>query len=196
MPDLQNLRHRLKDANFQWAGLTNAERWHYHAYDYAFLRARLGINNRWYPFDPDGKWYHEGLVGAAEGIYRPRPKPQSAPIRRADVERDPELAAHFRRQDAERDALKRQVQVHGERQPNGDPTPEMLAFMRCCGGQVKGNAERYDRRRRAAFEQIGADNRDAIQRYHKEHGISAKPRPSHEDPDALRWGRVELGLEP
>jgi hypothetical protein len=195
MTDLQNLRRLLKEANFQWAGLTNAQRWHYHAYDYAFLRVRHGLDNRSYPLDPDGKWFHEGLVEAAERVYRPRPKPQSAPIRLADVERDPELAAHFRRKDAERDALKRQVQSHGERTPTGDPTPEMLAFMACCVRQVEANGKIFLERSRKGFRPEARMTQAQIL---EAHGVAATERrgpPSYEDPEALRRGRVELGLE-
>jgi hypothetical protein len=193
MQDLTDLRQRLKNSGFLWSALTSTERWRYHAYDYAFLRVRCGIFNLFYPLDPDGKWFNSGMVEAAESIYPPRPGPPSAPIRPADTVRDHELAEHFRRQDAERDELKRQVQVHGERQTDGEPTPEMLVFMRCCMEQGKANAEMYDRRRRAAFLQRGSNNRDAIRRYHDENGITATP--SYEDPVALHRGRVELGLE-
>jgi hypothetical protein len=155
-----------------------------------------GLNDRRYPLDPDGKWFHEGLAGAAEGIYRQRPKPQSAPIRRADVERDPELAAHFRRQDAERDALKRQVQVHGERTPIGDPTPEMEAFLRCCVQQVEANSQIFAKRSRQAFAPEARMTQSQILEAHGVAATEQKPQPSYESPEALRRGRVELGLEP
>jgi hypothetical protein len=196
MPDLQNLRRLLKEANFQWAGLTNAQRWHYHAYDYAFLRVRHGLQAPSYPLDPDGKWFHAALVEAAERIYRPRPKPQSAPLRPADTERDPQLAAHFRRQDAERDPLRRQVQVHGERLANGDPTPEMMAFMRCCARQMEANGKIFASRSRRAFAPEARMAPQEIAGVHKALGVTATPRPAHEDPEALLRGRIELGLEP
>src|SRR5580700_4416602 len=110
-PDLRSLRLRLKELKFELDALTNAERWHYHAYDYAFLRVRHGLDNRRYPLDEDGKWFDEGLVQAAERL-----------------------------------PLKRQVQIHGERLANGDPTPEMLAFMRCCARQAEANAAIYAQR--------------------------------------------------
>src|SRR5580700_7244611 len=74
-PDLRSLRLRLKELKFELDALTNAERWHYHAYDYAFLRVRHGLDNRRYPLDEDGKWFDEGLVQAAERIYQPPQKP-------------------------------------------------------------------------------------------------------------------------
>src|SRR5258707_11488513 len=95
--DLRNLRQRLKNSKFEWKGLSLDERWRYHAYDYAFLRVRHGIDKRNYPLDPEGKWFNQALVQTAEQIYQPRPKPVSEPVRQADIERDPELAAHFRR---------------------------------------------------------------------------------------------------
>ncbi len=74
------------------------------------------MDNRSYPLDPHGDWFNETMVQAAERIYQPRkPLYTREPVRPADTERDPDLAAHFRRQDAERAPLKRQVQVHGER---------------------------------------------------------------------------------
>ena len=116
--DLRHLRQVLKEAGFQWTGLTSTERWRYHAYDYAFLRVRHGLYNRSYPLDPDGKWFHEGLVREAERIYAPPCKPLFSGVPRpADTERDPARAAHFRRQDAEIIALRRQVQIQGERRP-------------------------------------------------------------------------------
>jgi hypothetical protein len=194
LSDLQNLRQLLKKANYQWAGITNAQRWHYHAYDYAFLRVRHGLFNKFYPLDPDGKWFHLDLIEAAERIYRPRPKPYSAGTRPADTVRDPELSAHFRAQDAERDALKRQVQVHGEREANGEPTPEMLAFMACCVRQVDANGKIFTARSRKAF---APEARMTQAQINAAMGVSATERkpPAYEDPDALRRGRVELGLE-
>jgi hypothetical protein len=182
----------LKESNFQWAGLTNAERWHYHAYDYAFLRVRHGIRNEFYPLDPDGKWFHVGLVDAAERIYRPRSKPYSAGVRPADTVRDPELEAHLRAQDAERDALKRQVQIQGERRANGDPTAEMLALMRCCARQAEANGRIFANRSKRAF---APEARMSPQAVHKALGVTATERPAYEDPERLRRGRVELGME-
>ncbi len=149
--DLQNLRQRLKDLKFDLDGLTSAERWRYHAYDYAFLRFRNEPQDSGYALDPHGKWFNEAMVQAAECIYAsPRP-PTPEPIMQADVERDPELAAHFRRQDDERIPLKRQVQVHGERRDDWTPTPEMDAFMACCVRQQTENGKLFVGRNRNAF---------------------------------------------
>jgi hypothetical protein len=147
-----------------------------------------------YPLDPNGKWFNAAMVESAESIYRPRRKPQSTPMRPADTERDPDLAAHFRAQDSERDALKRQVQVHGERMANGDPTPEMEAFIACCVRQVEANGEIVVSRSRRAF---APEARMTQAQILEANGVSATERkPSaYEDPDALRRGRVALGLE-
>jgi hypothetical protein len=155
---------------------------------------RLGLNDLSYPLDPQGLWFNATLVEAAESIYRPRPKPQSARIRPADTERDPELAAHFRRQDAERDVLKRQVQVHGERIANGNPTPEMLAFMACCVRQVEANGKIFLERSRRGF---APEARMTQRQINAALGVSAIERkpPAYEDPDALQRGRIALGLE-
>jgi hypothetical protein len=184
----------LKESNFQWTGLTNAQRWHYHAYDYAFLRVRHGLFNKFYPLDPDGKWFHINLIEAAECLYRPRAKPYSAPIRPADTVRDPELAEHFRRQDAERDALKWQVQVHGERQTDGEPTPEMLAFMACCVRQADASGKIFAARSRKAFAPEARMTQAQINAALGVYATERKP-PPHEDAEALRRGRTELGLE-
>lgn len=149
--DLQNLRQRLKDLKFDLDGLTNAERWRYHAYDYAFLRFRHEPQDSGYALDPHGKWFNEALVQAAERIYEPERPPPRTSIPRADVEPDPGLAEHFRRQDAERLALKRQVQVHGERRANGKITPELTAFLDCCVNQFKENVKIYEDRGKRAF---------------------------------------------
>jgi hypothetical protein len=193
MSDLQNLRQRLKDSNFQWTSLTNAERWRYHAYDYAFLRFRNNPQDSGYALDPHGKWFNEGLVQAAERIYRqPRPLP-SEPIPRADVEPDPDLAAHFRRQDDERIPLKRQVQVHGERRSDGSLTPEMEAFMACCIRQVQANEKIFNGKSRKAFR---PEARMTPQQIHEALGVVVTERkvPKHEDQEELRKGRAELGL--
>jgi hypothetical protein len=180
----------LREAKYQWGGLTNAQRWHYHAYDYAFLRVRHGLDNRSYPLDPDGKWFHAQLVEAAERIYQPRAKPYSAP---ADTVCDPELAEHFRRQDAERDALRRRVQVHGEREIGGEPTPEMLAFMACCVRQAEENGRIFVDRSIRAFAPNARMSAQAMRDVHRALGVTATP--SYDDAEALRRGRIELGLE-
>jgi hypothetical protein len=69
---LRSLRQSLKAASFRWEGITSAQRWEYHAYDYAFLRVRLGLDERKYPLDPYGDWFNETMVRAAESLYRPR----------------------------------------------------------------------------------------------------------------------------
>jgi hypothetical protein len=157
---------------------------------------RHGLDNRRYPLDEDGKWFDEGLVQAAERIYQPPQKPMYAGERPrpADTVRDLQLAQHFRAQDAERLPLKRQVQIHGERLPNGDPTPEMLAFMRCCVRQGRANEKIYlDRNRRA----VGPESRMSQAQINEAMGVAAteQRRPNHEDPEELRRARIELGLE-
>jgi hypothetical protein len=181
------------DGKFQWAALTNAERWRYHAYDYAYLRVRHSLDNRSYPLDPDGKWWNAALVEAAERIYQPRkPLHLGTPVRPAEQERDLDLAAHFRRQDAERLPLKRQVQIHGERLANGDPTPEMVALMRCCARQADANSKIFAQRSKRAF---APEARMTQAQINAAMGVSATERkPKHEDPEELRRAQVELGL--
>lgn len=194
--DLRSLRQRLKDSKFQWTALTNAERWRYHAYDYAFLRVRHGINERRYPLDPDGKWFNESLVQAAERIYQPRkPLYSGEPVRPADTEQDPKRAAHFRCQDAERARLKRQVQVQGERTLSGEPTPEMLAFMACCARQVDENMKRFDRQNRKAFAEEASMSQKEINAAMGVAAAEHKPKPKYMDPEQLLRSRRELGLE-
>jgi hypothetical protein len=194
MSDLQNLRHLLREAKFLWAGLTSTQRWHYHAYDYAFLRIRHGIYDLSYPLDPQGLWFNATLVEAAERIYKPLRRPYNAKVRPADVAGHPELSARLRAQDEERGALKWQVQVHGERRTNGEPTSEILAFMACCVRQVEANGKIFASRSRKAF---APEARMTQAQILAAHGVSATERkPSaYEDPDALRRGRVALGLE-
>lgn len=179
---LRALRQSLKAASFEWTGLTLNERWEYHAYDYAFLRVRHGLDNRSYHLDPNGDWFNETMVQAAEQIYEPRkPLHSGASARPADTVRDPTLALIFQRQDEERLPLKRQVQIHGERLPNGDPTPEMLAFMQCCVRQAKVNMALFEKRQRTIPRQVP---------------VTATERkiPAHEDPAELRKAARELGI--
>jgi hypothetical protein len=156
---------------------------------------RCGIYNLFYPLDPDGKWFNAGMVEAAESIYPPRPRPPSAGTRPADTVRDPDLSSHLRAQDVERDALRRRVQVHGERETNGEPTPEMLAFMACCARQAEENGKIFVARSRKAS---APEARMTQAQINAALGVSATERkpPSYEDPEALRRGRIELGLEP
>jgi hypothetical protein len=196
MTDLQNLRQKLKDSQFAWAGLTNTERWHYHAYDYAFLRSRGDPQDAGYALDQHGKWFDEGLVQAAESIYaKPRP-PFALSTSRADVEPNRELAAHFRKQDDERAQLRLQVQVHGERKQNGDPTPEMLTFMALCGQQHAANVDLFVSRSRTPYRAPSRMTGREIQEMHAALGVSATERkiPKHEDPEELRRAAAELGL--
>lgn len=135
------------------------------------------------------------MVQAAEQIYEPRkPLYTGTPVRPADVTRDPKLRAHFRAQDAERLPLKRQVQVHGERLPNGAPTQAMLEFMRCCTRQAEANAKIYDQRNRKAWAPEAHMTQSQI---NAAMGVSAteQRKPKYEDPEELRRGRIELGLE-
>jgi hypothetical protein len=153
------------------------------------------LDNHSYPLDPNGDWFNETMVQAAERIYQPR-KPLYAGERPcpADTVRDPQLARHFRAQDAERLPLKRQVQIHGERLANGDPTPEMLAFMRCCTRQAEANAAVYAQRNRKVFAPEASMSQAQI---NEAMGVAAteQRRPKYEDPEELRRSRVELGLE-
>src|SRR5215469_7688471 len=80
--DQAALRQRLKSCNWNLESLTDGERWRYHAYDYAFRRVRMGMADRHYPLDRDGKWFNENLVVAAEALYRPPSKP---PARRLNT---------------------------------------------------------------------------------------------------------------
>ncbi len=194
--DLQNLRQKLKDLKFDLSGLTNAERWRYHAYDYAFLRSRGDPQDSGYALDQHGKWFHEGLVQAAENIYAKPLPPPAMSTSRADVETDSHLAAHFRRQDDERSNLRLQVQVHGERRPNGDPTPEMLAFMACCVRQQTANADLYVARTRKPFKPESRMKDREIREMHAALGVTATERkiPKHEDPEELQKAAAELAL--
>jgi hypothetical protein len=146
-----------------------------------------------YPLDPDGKWFHGQLVEAAERIYQPPAKRHAAAVSPADTQRDPDLAAHFQHQDEERAALKFQVQVHGERRPNGEPTPEMLAFLECCTRQISANVKIFDNRSRRGF---APEARMTPQQVLDALGVIVTERkPKYVDPDELRKGREALGLE-
>ncbi len=186
----------MKDLQFDLSGLTSAERWRYHAYDYAFLRHRGDPQDTGYALDPHGKWFNEGLVQAAERIYAKPRQPLAMSTSQADVERDPQLAAHFRQQDLERAKLRLQVQVHGERLANGDPTPEMLAFMRCCVRHVEANTKLYIERTRKPFRAESRMSGREINEMHEALGVVATESkiPRYEDPDELRKAAAELAM--
>jgi hypothetical protein len=86
------------------------------------------------------------------------------------------------------------VQVHGEREVDGEPTPEMLAFMACCVRQAEANGKIFVARSRKAS---APEARMTQAQINAAMGVSATERkpPAYEDPEALRRGRVELGLE-
>jgi DNA-binding XRE family transcriptional regulator len=68
----------------------------------------------------------------------------------------------------------------------------MVAFMACCREQVEANGDIYDRRNRAAFR---PEARMTPAQVAAALGVTATPYPAWEDPEALRQGRVALGLE-
>lgn len=71
--------------------MTEAERWNWHAEVYAFRHVALGFKDeRTSPCDPEGKWYDEGLVGAA--ILRLVDKREAA-ARRCRAKQDAEMIA-------------------------------------------------------------------------------------------------------
>jgi hypothetical protein len=90
--------------------------------------------------------------------------------------------------------LKRQVQIQSERRSNGDPTPEMLALMRCCVAQTEANERIFAERSKRAFAPEARMNPHAVRDVHKVLGVTATERPAYEDPERLRQGRAELGL--
>ncbi len=133
---------------------------------------------------------------AAERIYAKPLPPPALSTSRADVETDPELAAHFRKQDDERAQLRLQVQVHGERRSNGEPTPEMLAFMSFCAKQQSANADLYIERARKPFRPESRMTGREIAEMHAALGVTAAESkvPKHEDPEELRKAAAELAL--
>ncbi len=141
---LRSLRQSLREASFRWEGITSAQRWEYHAYDYAFLRVMFNLDNHSYPLDPYGAWFNETMVQAAERLYRPPPKPTGWTIPRADVD-----------------------------------------------ATVKSFASRSDKAFASEARMTQAEINAAM-------GVAAteqKPNPTYEDHEALRRGRIELGLE-
>lgn len=67
-------------SDFDYAKLTTAERWQWHAEVYAFRRVVLGASNDEYtsPCDPDGKWFDNTLVTEAERLLRKKHKPRKS----------------------------------------------------------------------------------------------------------------------
>jgi len=73
--DLRGLRQKLKNGGYHWTSLTDAERWRYHAYDYGFRQAHFNDRSRFYPLDPDGRWYDEHYAKQTERFYRQGMRP-------------------------------------------------------------------------------------------------------------------------
>ena len=107
----------------------------------------MGLDDKRYALDPQGMWFDPALVEAAEHLYRTPRDPWPQESRPADTVRDANLALRFRNQDEDMRKLKRQVQIHGERQSDGSPTPEMLALMAAASRIVAANEETFSRRR-------------------------------------------------
>jgi hypothetical protein len=76
------------------------ELWYWHAYTYAFRRVALNVFDFVSPIDPEGRWYGDDQVRAAERYYRKRlgkqarpffPKPSSPDAIRTDCRK---ISAH------------------------------------------------------------------------------------------------------
>jgi hypothetical protein len=70
----------------------------------------------------------------------------------------------------------------------------MLAFMACCVRQAEENGRIFVSRSIRAFAPDARMSAQAMRAVAKALGVTATP--SYEDPEALRRGRIELGLEP
>ncbi len=79
---------------------------------------------------------------------------------------------------------------------NGDPTPEMLAFMARCVRQQTANADLHVSRSRKAFRPESRMSGRDITQMHEALGVTATERkiPKHEDPEELRKAAAELRL--
>lgn len=136
------LRDRLQTGKYAITCLATQEWYEWHAYTLGFVRvhqAKAGLKET--EIDTIGRWFDWRLAEAATAYYRrclglDRPRAAAPPP--ADMIADPELAHRFREQDDERAALR--VKVRAERLADGTPSPEAIAFVECCGRQVKQNS--------------------------------------------------------
>ena len=63
------IRKSLRSRSY--SGLTDTERWQYHAYDYAWRRTFLGnADEAASPIDPDRSWYDEASAAAAQRFFK------------------------------------------------------------------------------------------------------------------------------
>lgn len=80
------LVERINEGGF--AALDDTEKYHFHAYRYAWRRVRLGDREQKYPVDPNGDWFDGFFVNKAISFYtkgkelpkpaaeRPEPSPE------------------------------------------------------------------------------------------------------------------------
>jgi len=135
------LARRLRDADWRTdKAFSERERLEWHAYTFGIRRELVDDHGRTSPIDPAGEWFDVDLVDKAEQALFPR-RERSQRIPPAEMVADPELAEHFRRQDKERHRLRSYIEGAGL--PDGDPTPEAIAFVECCGRQIRGNVARF-----------------------------------------------------
>lgn len=64
------LRQRLHDLGY--SNLATEDKWHHHAYDYAFRRRVLNDWQESSPIDIQGLWFNLGLAESATEYYRVR----------------------------------------------------------------------------------------------------------------------------
>lgn len=61
------MRRKLRSEGY--SGFTDAELWHWHAYDYGWRRVYLRDEKPISPIDDSGLWYDGTLADAAAGIF-------------------------------------------------------------------------------------------------------------------------------
>jgi hypothetical protein len=144
--------------------LHDEDRRQWHAYDYAWRRVRLSRPEPASPIDPEGRWYHAQMVNLAVPMFEPKPRYQSAP--EPVTTRNPELNAHFRRQDRERAGMKAMIAGSGKN-PEGSPTEDAVDFVDLCMLQIRENLDIVGRRHEKVFGVFNhgneAENRDALE---------------------------------
>lgn len=129
-----------------YSSLTEEERWHYHAYDYAWRRIFLENPNPTSPIDTTGKWYNPRLVDDAEQMlashFRRKPQAKITPADEAAARRDYAAAGRFRAQDQARNAARNKIVGDGML-PDGSWSAEAKDFVTLCKKQIVANIRRF-----------------------------------------------------
>jgi hypothetical protein len=150
----ESLQQKFKAGGYSWSALTHPERSQYHAYDYGWRRVVLDDAKRVSPIDQEGRWFDPYLIGQAEAMWR-RAHPEPKQPERAAMTPPPGLSDEERKlwwsQADEVERLRRIAWAGPDRLPNGERTPEALAWATAAGDFARHWQERWQQSTRRIF---------------------------------------------